>query len=97
MRLGIVPVGYYDGYDRRLSNSGRALVGGKPAPVVGRVAMNMLALDVTEAGAAPDDEVVLLGRQGVWEITAEELAEKVGTIAYEILSRINPLLPRRVV
>ncbi len=97
MRLGVVPVGYYDGYDRRLSNSGRALVGGKPAPVVGRVAMNMMALDVTDTEAREDDEVVLLGRQGASEITAEELAEKVGTIPYEILSRINPLLPRSLV
>jgi len=97
MRLGVVPVGYFDGYDRGLSNSGRALVGGKPAPVVGRVAMNMMAIDVTDTEAREDDEVVLLGRQGASEIAAEELAEKVGTIPYEILSRINPLLPRSLV
>lgn len=97
MRLAIVPVGYYDGYDRKLSNCGRALVGGKSAPVVGRVAMNMMVLDVTDTDGREDDEVVLMGRQGSSEITAEELAEKLGTIPYEILSRINPLLPRALV
>ncbi len=93
--LAIIPVGYYEGYDRRLSSTGRALVGGKPVPVVGRVAMNMMMLDVTDAAPSLDDEVVLLGRQGDAEITAEELAEKIGTIPYEVLARINPLLERR--
>ncbi len=94
MKLVVVPVGYYDGYDRKLSNSGRALVNGQPASVVGRVAMNMTMLDVTDTGAAVDDEVVLLGRQGDEEIRAEELAEKIGTIPYEVLARLNPQIPR---
>ena len=97
MDLAIVPVGYYDGYDRKLSNSGRALVLGQYVPVVGRVAMNMLMLDVTDCSASADDEVVLLGRQGKAEIRVEELAEKIGSIPYEVVSRINPLLPRCVV
>ena len=46
MKLVVLPIGYYDGYDRKLSNSGRALIHGQPAPVVGRVAMNMTMLDV---------------------------------------------------
>jgi alanine racemase len=94
MRLAVVPVGYYEGYDRKLSNSGRALIRGQSVPVVGRVAMNMIMLDVTEAGVEPDDEVVLLGRQGEAEIGADEVAEKTGTISYEIVSRIHPALPR---
>jgi alanine racemase len=94
MRVAVLPVGYYDGFDRKLSNSGRVLVNGVFAPVIGRVAMNMIMLDVTEANVRPDDEVVLIGRQGNAEIRAEELAEKCGTIAYEVLSRINPLIPR---
>jgi alanine racemase len=94
MKLVVLPVGYYDGYDRKLSNSGRALIHGQPAPVIGRVAMNMTMLDVTDIGAQPDDEVVLLGRQGSAEIRAEELAEKIGSIPYEVLARINPLIPR---
>lgn len=96
MQVVVIPVGYYDGYDRRLSNSGRALIHGQFVPVIGRVAMNMTMLDVTDAGAQTDDEVVLLGRQGNEEIRVEELAEKIGTIPYEVLSRINPQLPRRV-
>ena len=94
MKLVVLPVGYYDGYDRKLSNSGRALIHGQPVPVVGRVAMNMTMLDVTDAGAELDDEVVLLGRQGNAEIRAEELAEKIGTIPYEVVARINPFIPR---
>jgi alanine racemase len=94
MRLAVAPVGYYDGYDRKLSNSGRALIQGRAVAVVGRVAMNMTMLDVTDTGAGDDDEIVLLGRQGAMEIRVEELAEKTGTIPYEVLTRINPLLPR---
>ncbi|HZI50366.1 MAG TPA: alanine racemase, partial [Terriglobia bacterium] len=94
MKIAILPIGYYDGYDRKLSNSGRVLVGGQAVPVIGRVMMNMIAIDVTDANVKLDDEVVLIGRQGKAEIRAEELAEKCGTIAYEVLSRINPAIPR---
>jgi alanine racemase len=97
MRLAVLPVGYYDGYDRKLSNSGRALIHSRPVPVIGRVAMNMTMLDVTDVGAQIDDEVVLLGRQGNAEIRVEELAERIGTIPYEVLARLNPLIPRIVV
>jgi alanine racemase len=94
MKLVVLPIGYYDGYDRKLSNSGRALIHGQPASLVGRVAMNMTMLDVTDIGANLDDEVVLIGRQGSAEIRVEELAEKIGTIGYEVVARINPLIPR---
>jgi alanine racemase len=94
MQVVVVPVGYFDGYDRRLSNAGRALIHGQPVAVIGRVAMNMMMLDVTDVGAQPDDEVVLLGRQDASEIRVEELSEKAGTIPYETLCRINPLVPR---
>jgi alanine racemase len=97
MKIAVLPIGYFDGYDRKLSNCGRALVGGRAVPVVGRVMMNMIALDVTEVDVKTDDEVVLIGRQGKSEIRVEELAEKSGTIAYEVLSRINPETPRVVV
>src|SRR5262249_27714303 len=90
------PIGYYDGYDRKLSNSGRALIHGQPASVVGRVAMNMTMLDVTDVGADLDDEVVLVGRQGNAAIRMEELAEKIGTIHSEGVARMNPLIPRVV-
>jgi alanine racemase len=94
MKLVVLPIGYYDGYDRKLSNAGRALIHGQPASVIGRVAMNMTMLDVTDISAELDDEVVLIGRQGNAEIRVEELAEKIGSIPYEVLARINPLLPR---
>ncbi len=97
MKIAVLPVGYFDGYDRKLSNCGRALVAGRAVAVVGRVMMNMTALDVTDVDAREDDEVVLIGRQGKAEIRAEELAEKSGTIAYEVVSRINPEIPRIVV
>lgn len=93
--LAVIPVGYSEGYDRKLSGSGQALVRGHRVPVVGRVAMNMTMLDVTDAEAEADDEVVLLGRQGGAEITADDLADRIGTISYEVLARINPLLERR--
>jgi alanine racemase len=96
-RIGVVPVGYADGYDRKLSNRGFVLVRGQKAPVVGRVAMNMLMVDVSEAEAREGDEVVLLGEQAGERVTAEDLAEASGTIAYEILARLNPRLPRRIV
>ncbi len=94
MKVAVLPVGYYDGYDRKLSNCGRALVRGRAVPVIGRVAMNMTMLDVTDVSAEPEDEVVLLGRQGNSEIRADELADKIGTIAYEVVSRVNPRIPR---
>lgn len=96
-KLGIVPQGYADGFDRGLSNSGEVLVRGQRCPVLGRVAMNMFAIDLTHVeGAVAEDEVVLLGAQGQERITAEEVAAKVGTIHYEVVTRISPLLPRTI-
>lgn len=97
-RIAVLPVGYWDGYDRRLSNCGRVLIRGFFAPVVGRICMNMFMVDVTDIeGIKPSDEVVLLGKQGKNEITAEEIAQKIGTINYEVVTRINPELLRKVV
>ncbi len=97
-RIAILPIGYSDGYDRKLSNSGYALVGGQRAPIRGRIAMNLTVLDVTDIpGVKLEDEVVLLGRQGSQEIKAETLAELAGTINYEMVSRIGSHIPRFVV
>lgn len=94
-KIGIVPQGYSDGFDRGLSNCGEVLVHGRRCPVIGRVAMNMFAVDLTGIEEAQaEDEVVLLGDQITSKITAEEVAEKIGTINYEITTRISPLLPR---
>jgi len=97
-KIAVLPVGYYEGYDRELSGLAHVLVRGKRAPVRGRVCMNMCMVDVTDIPAAAlEDEVVLIGRQGDERVTAEQLAAWRGTIAYEIVSRIHPSLPRVVV
>jgi alanine racemase len=97
-RIAVLPVGYYEGFNRDLSGLAHVLVRGKRAPVRGRVCMNMCMVDVTDVpGAALEDEVVLLGRQGDERITAEQLAAWSGTISYEVVSRIHPDLPRVVV
>ncbi len=89
-RIATVPVGYDDGYFRALSNKGRALVRGKSAPLVGRVSMNLITLDMTDIpDAREDDEVVLLGRQGDERIAAEEIAGLGGTISYEVYCAIG--------
>lgn len=97
-KIAIVPQGYSDGYDRGFSNVGEVLVGAARCKVLGRVAMNMFVVDVSHLeNVKAEDEVVLLGNQGNECITAEELAKQLGTINYEITTRILPLLPRRIV
>ena len=94
-RIAVLPVGYHEGYDRGLSGHAHVLVKGKRAPVRGRVCMNMCMVDLTDIpGVEPEDEVVLLGRQGDEILTAEQLASWCGTISYEMVSRIHPSLPR---
>lgn len=97
-RLAVLPVGYYDGYDRKLSNAAHVLIRGRRAPIRGRVCMNLCVADVTDIpGVKVEDEAVLLGSQGRERVSAEQLASWIGTINYEVVSRINPLLPRVVV
>ncbi len=96
--LGVLPVGYADGYDRAFGNRAHVLVRGRRAPVLGRICMNLCMVDLTDVpGATLEEEVVLLGGSGEEKITAETMAEWAGTINYEIVTRISPLLPRRVV
>jgi alanine racemase len=97
-KVAVVPQGYSDGYDRGLSNVGEVLIGGARCRVLGRIAMNMFVVDVSHLeSVCREDEVVLLGEQGGERITAEEIAEKLGTINYEVTTRISPLLPRVIV
>lgn len=94
-RIATLPVGYADGYRRELSNRGEVLVRGKRAPVVGRVSMDLVTIDVTDIrNAEVGDEVILLGRQGSDEITAEELARKLDTISYEVFCGVSARVPR---
>jgi len=95
--IATVPAGYADGYSRALSNRGEALVRGRRVPVAGRVCMDMTMLDVTDVPAvAEGDEVALLGAQGSERITADDIAVKTGTIAYEVLCGIGARVPRVV-
>jgi alanine racemase len=97
-RLAILPVGYYDGYDRKASNSAHVLIHGKRAPVLGRVCMNILMVDVTDISEAKlEDEVVLIGRDGDETISAEQFGDWIGTINYEVSTRVNERIPRIVV
>jgi alanine racemase len=94
-RIATLPVGYADGYERSLSNNADILVRGRRAPVVGRVSMDLVTIDVTDIdGVSVGDEVVLIGRQGDEIITAEEVAAKAQTISYEVLCRIGARVPR---
>jgi len=88
-RIGVIPLGYADGYSRSFSNNAEMLVKGRRVPVVGRVCMDLTMLDVTEVDAGKNDEVVILGRQGRHAITAEDLASRAGTISYEILTSLG--------
>ena len=93
--IAAIPVGYADGYNRLFSNRGEILINGMRAPVVGRVCMDWTMADVTDIpGVAVGDEVVLLGSQLGKEITAEELGERIGTIAYEILCSVGKRVAR---
>jgi len=97
-RFIVVPVGYYDGYDRKLSGSAVIIVNGVKAPVRGRVCMNMFMAEVTHIpGVKAGDRVTLIGASGKEVVSADHLGEWAGTINYEIISRINPLIPRVVV
>lgn len=90
-----VPVGYADGYRRGLSQKGCVLVRGRRAPILGRVCMDQIMVDVTDIPSArAGDEVVLLGRQGDEEISAEEMAGWLDTISYEVLCSPSARVPR---
>ena len=118
--IAILPVGYWHGYDRGLSSIGNVLIRGKRAKVMGRVSMDITAVDVTGIrGVRIGDAAVLIGRQAPLEasrrrrlprqkrgpltgqgrefIGADEVASKIGTTAYEVLTRINPLIRRVIV
>lgn len=96
-RLAIIPVGYYDGYDRAIT-SGYVLVRGKRAPLRGRICMNIIMAEVTDIPEAGlEDEVVLMGRSGEEFVSAEQFAQWAGTINYEVTTRVNDRIPRIVV
>ena len=92
MKIAVLPIGYYEGLDRKLSNRGEVLIAGQRCPIVGRICMNMMVVNTTEIktqnSKIKNNEAIIIGKQGKEEITADEIAKKVGTINYEIATRI---------
>lgn len=97
-RVGVVPVGYYEGLDRKLSNNGYMLVNGERARILGRVCMNMSMIDLTHIPEAQVGvPVTIIGQSGKEMVTADDLSAWTNTINYETVTKILDLLPRTVV
>jgi alanine racemase len=93
--IATLPIGYADGYSRQLSNRGEVLIRGKRAPVVGKVCMDFIMVDATGIpNVSIGDEVVLMGGQGREQITAEEIADKIKSISYEVFCTVGKRVPR---
>ncbi len=96
--VGVIPIGYADGYSRAFSRKGQMIVGGQKVPVLGVICMDYTMVNLTDLNIDPKQdlgkEVILLGRQGDQKITAEELAEVIDTIPYEIITCIGRRVPR---
>jgi alanine racemase len=93
--VGVLPIGYGDGFRRALSNDAEVLVGGRRRPVVGTISMDNITIDLgPEPDVAPGDPAVLIGAQGGDRVLAEELARRLATINYEVTTAIAPRVPR---
>ena len=94
-RIAVLPIGYADGYSRRLSYRGSVLIQGRRAPIIGLVCMDMIMVDVTDLASVQVGEIVtLIGHQGQESIWADEVADWIGTIPYEVLCGIGSRVPR---
>ena len=94
-RIALVPIGYADGYNRRLSNRAHVLICGQPCPVVGTICMDMILIDITHVPRAqPGEEVVLIGQQAKHTITVANLAQWADGIPHEVVSQFGARLPR---
>ena len=94
-RIATIAIGYEDGLRRELSNRGHVSVHGQLVPIVGRVSMDLTLIDVTDVdNVAVDDEVVIIGNQGKTQISAEEVAARIGTISYELTCGVSDRVPR---
>jgi len=96
----VIPVGYFEGLDRGLSNCGEVLVSGKRCPIVGRICMNMTIIDISKLKSQIskiNSDVTIIGKDGDEENTADEIAEKLGTINYEVVARLPEHLERRYI
>ena len=92
--IATVPVGYADGYSRLLSGKAHVLIRGRRHPVAGTITMDQLMVDCGDEGVEAGDEVVLIGRQGHGQITADDLAAWMGTINYEVVCGVSARVPR---
>ncbi|HJT57642.1 MAG TPA: alanine racemase C-terminal domain-containing protein, partial [Ktedonobacteraceae bacterium] len=93
--VAVLPVGYADGFRRAPTNWGSVLIHGQEAPLLGRVCMDQCIVDVSHIPQTRvGDEVVLIGRQGNAALTAEQVAQRLGTINYEVVSEILARVPR---
>ncbi len=100
MWIATIPTGYADGYRRDLSNKGYVLIKGYRAPIVGRVCMDQMMIDISELIACGEviemgDEVTLIGKSGKETLTADDMAHMIGTIGYEIVCGISKRVPRK--
>jgi len=94
-RVATLPIGYGDGFSRAHSNRGEVLIRGQRAPIIGIVTMDQIMVDVGDIdGVAVGDEAVLIGEQGGARITAEEIAERIGTKSYEVLAQLGKRVSR---
>lgn len=94
-KIATIPIGYADGYSRRLSNKGRVLIRGEYAPIIGNICMDQFMVDVTHIkDVKVEDEVIIFGKQDEKSIPIEEIAEILGTINYEIMCMIGKRVPR---
>jgi alanine racemase len=97
-KIAVLPIGYYDGLDRRLSSKGQVLIKGKRAYMRGRICMNMCMIDVTHIENVKEgDEVIVLGRDGHESVSADLIASQLGTINYEVVTKMSEALPRIIV
>lgn len=94
MKIAVIPVGYWHGFPRSLSGTGEVLINGRRSKVLGRVSMDLVVAGPVGAKCGPGDIVTFIGRSGSEEIQAADVAQKSGTIHYELLTRLNPLMER---
>jgi alanine racemase len=94
-RVGVVPAGYHDCVPRSFSNFGHVVIAGVRCPIIGRVSMDSMTVDVSGcAEASVGSDVLIYGRHGDWSIPLEEVAAAIGTIAYEVMARVGPRVQR---
>ena len=96
--MGLIPVGYYEGLDRKFSNKGHVLIKGQKCPIIGTICMNITIINISKVSKAKvGDEVVLIGKSGNKEIKADNLATEINTINYELVARLNPEIYRKLI